>query len=154
MSRPIPALDPLGSRAERTGFIRTESIRLPSADRRRAPSGRSGEKEEPGVTLWAGPKALFINAVLPGVDLEDLQVNITGKHLVFSGLLYPNPIIGKAGRRRPQRTPMDFTHSVELPYVVDADRTEVRKENGLISIILKKDESRTHAGMPVLNRPS
>ena len=146
MSRPIPALDPLGSRAERTGFIRTESIRLPSSDRRTAPSGRSGEKEEPGVTLWAGPKALFINAVFPGIDLDDLQISITGKRLVFSGLLYPNPIIGKAGRRRPQRTPMEFTHSVELPYAVDADRTEVRKDNGLISIILKKDESRTHAG--------
>ncbi len=85
MSRPIPALDPLGNRAERTGFIRTESIRLPSADRRTALSGRSGEKEEPGVTLWAGPKALFINAVFPGIDLEDLQINITGTRLVFSG---------------------------------------------------------------------
>jgi HSP20 family molecular chaperone IbpA len=28
---------------------------------------------------------------------------------------------------------------VVLPYPVDADRAEVRKENGLISIILKKD---------------
>ena len=90
MSRPIPALDPLGSRAERTGFIRTESIRLPSSDRRRAPSGRSGDKEEPGITLWAGPKALFINAVFPGIDLNDLQISITGTRLVFSGLT-PQP---------------------------------------------------------------
>ena len=132
MSRPIPALDPLGSRAERTGFIRTESIRLPS-------SGRSSEREEPGITLWAGPKVLFINAVFPGIDLEDLQIRITGTRLVFSGFLRQKPVIGKSGRRRPQSTPENFTHSVELPYPVDADRAEVRKENGLISIILKKD---------------
>jgi HSP20 family molecular chaperone IbpA len=143
MSRPIPALDPLGNRAERTGFIRTESIRLPSADRRSAPSGRSGEKEEPGVTLWAGPKALFINAVFPGIDLKDLQISITGTRLVFSGFQRPN---GKNGRRRPQGAPMNFSHSVQLPYAVDADRAEVRKENGLISIILKKDESSAHNG--------
>jgi hypothetical protein len=93
MSRPIPALDPRGSRAERTGFIRTEAISLPPADRPR-------EGEDPGLTLWAGPKP---------------------------------------GRRRARRTPTLFHHSVELPYPVDAGRAEVRKENGLISIILKKD---------------
>jgi HSP20 family molecular chaperone IbpA len=139
MSRPIPALDPLGSRAERTGFIRTESIRLP-------PSGRSGEKEKPGIALWAGPKALVINAVFPGMDLEDLQIGITGTRLVFSGFLRQNPAIGKSGRRRPRSTPEPFTHSIELPYPVDADRAEVRKENGLISIILKKDESGARDG--------
>ena len=145
MSRPIPALDPLGSRAERTGFIRTESIQLPTAGRRGAPSGPSGEKEDPGITLWAGPKALFINAVLPGVILEDLQINITGKRLVFSGPLGADTAV-KKGRRRPRGTPKNFSHSVELPYPVDADRAEVRKENGLISIILKKDESSARAG--------
>jgi len=146
MSRPIPALDPRGIRAERTGFIRTESIRLPTSDRPGAPSGRSGEKEEPGVTLWAGPKALFINAVFPGIDLEDLQISITGRRLVFSGPLSADIAIKKAGRRRAQRNPILFSHSVELPYPVDADRAEVRKENGLISIVLKKDDSPARGG--------
>ena len=146
MSRPIPALDPLASRAESTGFIRTESIRLPSSDRRTTPSGRSGEKEEPGVTLWAGPRVLFINAVFPGIDLNDLQIRITGTRLVFSGPLATDAAIKRPGRRRAQRTPAFFSHSMELPYPVDADRAEVRNENGLISIILKKEESRAHGG--------
>ena len=132
MSRPIPALDPRGSRAERTGFIRTEAISLPPADRPR-------EGEDPGITLWAGPKALFINAMFPGIDLNDLQISITGMRLVFSGPLTSDAAIKKPGRRRTQRAPILFRHSVELPYPVDADRAEVRKENGLISIILKKD---------------
>jgi HSP20 family molecular chaperone IbpA len=140
MSRPIPALDPLASRAESTGFIRTESIRLPSSDRRTAPSGRSGEKEEPGVTLWAGPKVLFINAVFPGIDLNDLQIAISGTRLVFSGPLGAETAI-KKGRRRLQSNSKHFTHSLELPYPVDAERAEVRRENGLISIILKKAPS-------------
>ncbi len=146
MSRTIPALDPLGNRAERTGFIRTESIRLPSSVRPNAPSGKAGEKEEPGVTLWAGPQALFINAVFPGIDLEELQINITGTRLVFSGPLSSEKAIKNPGRRRAQRTPVLFSHSVELPYRVDADRADVRKENGLISIVLKKDESPARDG--------
>jgi HSP20 family molecular chaperone IbpA len=146
MSRPIPAIDPLGRRAERTGFIRTESMHLPPSDRPGVPEGRSGEKEDAGITLWAGPKALFINAVFPGIDLNDLQINITGTRLVFSGLLRREPDIGRTGRRRSRGTPESFRHSLELPYPVDADRAEVRRENGLISIILKKDASPARDG--------
>ncbi len=143
MSRPIPAHDPLGRRAEKTGFIRTESVRLPSSLRPNPASGKPGE-EEPGITLWAGPKALFINAVFPGIDLEDLQISITGTRLVFSGLLRLQ--IRNNGRRRAQRPPALFRHSVTLPYRVDANRAEVRKENSLISIVLKKDDSPAHDG--------
>ena len=125
MSRPIPAFDPRGSRAERTGFIRTESVRLPTSD-------RAGEMEDSGITLWAGPKALIINAVFPGIDINELQIHVTGSRLVFSG---PSP----PGRSRVRRTTKFFSHSVELPYTVDADRAEVSKEKGLISITLKKD---------------
>jgi HSP20 family molecular chaperone IbpA len=139
MSRPIPAFDPLGNRAERTGFIRTESIHLPQSD-------RTDEKEGPGITLWAGPKALFINAVFPGIDLKDLQIVVTGTRLVFSGILSTDAAIPKPGRPPAQHTPGIFSHSVELPYPVDADRAEVRKENGLITIILKKDEPRARDG--------
>lgn len=141
MSRPIPALDPLGRRAERTGFVRTESVRLPSSDRPGAPTGRSGEKEEPGITLWAGPRVLFINAVFPGIDLDELQVSITGTRLVFSGPVGSDAATTRPGRRRVLRTPTFFSHSMELPYPVDAERAEVRRENGLISIILKKKPS-------------
>lgn len=132
MTRPIPAIDPRGSRAERAGFIRAESVHLP-------PSDRPGEREDPGITLWAGPKALFINAVFPGIDLNDLEIRITGTRLVFSGPLTSDAAMKKPGRRRVQRTPITFSHSVKLPYPVDADRAEVRKEKGLISIILKKE---------------
>ena len=136
MSRPIPAFDPRGSRAERTGFIRTESVRLPTSD-------RAGEMEDSGITLWAGPKALIINAVFPGIDLNELQIHVTGSRLVFSGPSPPDTAIEKPGRRRVRRTTKIFNHSVELPYTVDAARAEVRKEKGLISITLKKDESGT-----------
>jgi HSP20 family molecular chaperone IbpA len=139
MSRPIPAFDPLGKRAERSGFIRTESIRLPS-DRPGAKTGRSNEKEDPGITLWAGPKVLLINAVFPGIELKDLQIRITGTQLVFSGPLGSDTESARSGRRR-ARTPILFSHSVELPYPVDADRAEVSRDNGLISIVLKKDRS-------------
>jgi HSP20 family molecular chaperone IbpA len=146
MSRPIPAIDPRGIRHERTGFIRTDAVQMP-------PSDQPSEGEDPGITLWAGPKALFINAVFPGMDLNGLQIIVTGTQLVFSGPLI-SAMIKKTGPRRAKRTPIVFSHSVALPYRVDADRVEVRKENGLISIILKRDESQTRNVNACLNRAS
>ena len=46
-----------------------------------------------------------------------------------------------------------LSHTVELPYRVDADRAEVRKEKGLISIVLKKEADPAGSGRPQ-TRPS
>lgn len=137
MSRPIPVLDPNGSRSERTGFIRTESIALPL-------SSRSRQAEGPGFTLWAGPKALVINADLPGIDLDNLQIDIIGARLVFRGTLQSLPPGGDMGRSKGR--PSRFSHVVELPYRVDADRAEVQKGSGLVSIVLKKEQSASGNG--------
>lgn len=139
MNRNVPAFDPRSSRAERRGFIRTEPISLPLAD------GAIGT-EEPGITLWAGPKVLFINALFPGIDLDTLQINIAGNRLVFSGPLYPVPADPMPRKRGVRRNQIPFSHVLELPYPVDSDRAEVRRENGLVSIILKKDQSRVSSG--------
>jgi HSP20 family molecular chaperone IbpA len=105
------------------------------------PSFRSRHGEKPGFTLWAGPTALVINADLPGIDLEALRVDVAGARLIFSGPLRPEPPGRKNGRRQAGGRAGSFSHTIELPYRVDADRAEVRKENGLISIVLKKKES-------------
>lgn len=139
MNRKVPAFDPKGSRAERRGFIRTEPIPLPQADR---PFGA----EEPGITLWAGPKVLLINALFPGIDLDTLQISVTGNRLAFNGPLYPEPADPQSRRRGARRNPIPFSHFMELPYPVDSDSAEVRRENGLVSIILKKDEARASSG--------
>ena len=139
MNRNAPASDPRSSGAERRGFTRTEPISLPRAE---GPIGT----EERGITLWAGPKVLFINALFPGIDLDTLQINIAGNRLVFSGPLYPVPADPMPRKRGVRRNPIPFSHVLELPYPVDSDRAEVRRENGLVSIILKKDESRVSSG--------
>lgn len=125
MARTISVFDPRGSAGERAGFVHAGSW----------PEAHSYRGEKPGYTMWAGPKAILINAVLPGIDLEALQIRVTGKSLTFSGTLRPE----KNGRGREAGRSSGFNRTVELPYSVYADRAEVRKEKGLISVVLKKE---------------
>jgi HSP20 family molecular chaperone IbpA len=112
--------------------IHTKSIRIAQ------PNGSKGA-ETPEIFLLAGVKRLFISADLRGIDLDDLQIRVRETRLIFRGTLRSGLPSGKRGIRHASGT---FTHVIDLPYRVDTDQVEVQNENGLISIVLKKEDSR------------
>lgn len=118
--------------------IRTKSMRLAQ------PNGSKGA-ETPEILLWAEPGSLFISADLRGIDLDDLQIRVKGTRLVFRGTLRSELPSGEGRIRRAKDASGTFTHVLELPYPVDTDQAEVQNENGLISIVLKKEESRQYS---------
>ena len=113
--------------------IRTKSVRVVQ------PNGSRGS-ETPEIFLLAGAKSLFISADLRGIDLDDLQIRVRGTRLIFRGTLRSDLPSGKGGIHRAKSASGIFNHAIELPYPVDVDQAEVQNENGLISIILKKEE--------------
>jgi len=117
--------------------IRTKSVRL-------AKSNGSREAETPEIFLWAGPISLFISADLRGIDLDDLQISVKGTCLIFHGYVRSDLPTEKGGIHQAKKTSGTFSHVLELPYGVDVDQAEVLNENGLISIILKRMESRQY----------
>ena len=115
--------------------IRTKSVRL------KRPNGSEGA-ETPEIFLWAGSESLFISADLRGMDPEDLQIRVSGTRLIFHGTLRPGLTPGKGGIHLTKEASSTFSHALDLPYEVHADGAEVQNENGLISIILRRKESR------------
>jgi HSP20 family protein len=114
--------------------IRAKSVRIVQ------PSG-SGGSEIPEIFLLAGSKSLFISADLRGIDSDDLQIRVKENRLTFRGTLRSNVPSGNGEIHRAKSSSGVFNHVIELPYPVDVDQAEVQNENGLISIILKKEES-------------
>jgi HSP20 family molecular chaperone IbpA len=115
--------------------IRTKSVRITQ------PNG-SKRAETPEIFLLAGSKSLLISADLRGIDLDDLQIRVRETRLIFRGTLRSCLPSGKGGIRQAKIASGTFTHVLELPYRVDPDQAEVQNENGLISIVLKKEKSR------------
>lgn len=109
------------------------------------PPYRSKGKDAPEIILWAGPASLFISADLRGIDLNGLEIRVRGTRLIFHGELCSDLPSVKGRVRQVANVSETFSHVLDLPYEVDVDRAEVQNDNGLISIILKRDESSPHS---------
>jgi HSP20 family molecular chaperone IbpA len=129
-----PSIHPI----EGASRIRTKAIRIAR------PNGSKGE-ETPEIFLLAGSWRLFISADLRGIDLEDLQIRVRGTRLIFRGTLRSALPSEEGEIHQAKNASGTFIHVLELPYRVDADQVEVQNENGLISIILRKEESRQYS---------
>jgi HSP20 family molecular chaperone IbpA len=120
--------------------IRTKAVRV-------AESNGSQKADTPEIILWAVSRSLFISADLRDINLDRLQIHVSGTRLIFHGYLRSDVPAGKGAIRQTKNASKTFSHILELPYEVDADQTEVQNEKGLISIILRGAESRHHSDL-------
>jgi HSP20 family protein len=111
--------------------------------------GPQGAREFPALNAWEEADQLWVEAEVPGLDLKDLEIYVTGgNQLTLKGERRP-PAPGKGVWHRQERAYGSFARSLTLPYPVDADRVEARLENGVLLIKLAKHESARPRKIPV-----
>jgi len=112
-------------------------------------TGAPSEQVFPLVNLYEEGNHLFIEAELPGLKLEDLEIFVTGNsQLTIKGerkLTTPD----KSVRHRQERGFGSFTRSFTLPFPVDPNNVEARFENGVLRIQLAKHASALPRKIPV-----
>ena len=97
--------------------------------------------EYPALNLWEDDEQLYVEAELPGMNLEDLSIFVTGgSQLTISGERKEPATEGISWHRR-ERGYGKFTRVIELPVPVDEDRVEAYFKLGVLTIKLPK-----HAG--------
>jgi HSP20 family protein len=95
----------------------------------------------PPVNVWEDSDAAHVEAELPGLDLKDLEIYVTGgNQLTIKGERKPN-VPEKTVCHREERSYGAFTRTLTLPFNVDADKVEARFENGVLHLRLPKHES-------------
>jgi HSP20 family protein len=95
----------------------------------------------PPVNVYEDGEALWVEAELPGLDLKDLEIYVTGpSQLTLKGERKPQPP-EKAVKHRQERGFGSFLRALDLPYPVDPDHVEARFENGVLRVRLVKHES-------------
>jgi len=95
----------------------------------------------PAVNVWEETDALHVEAELPGLNLTDLEIYVTGgNQLTIKGQRKQMPL-EKGVWHREERTYGEFSRVLTLPYPVDADKVDARFDNGVLRITLPKHEA-------------
>jgi len=94
----------------------------------------------PGMNLWSDGDTAYVEAELPGLTLEDLEVLVAGNELTISGQRkIESPQNAQYHRR--ERASGQFTRSMTLPWEIDADKVQAKLHDGVLTVTLPKCES-------------
>jgi HSP20 family protein len=92
----------------------------------------------PPVNVWDDDENVYLDAELPGIAPEHLEMTITdGNRLTLKGQRQP-PEVGATTWHRQERSFGSFSRTLTLPMLVDSDRVEARFELGNLRVKLPK----------------
>ncbi len=100
-----------------------------------------GQAAYPAVNVWEDGENVFVEAELPGLDLKDLSIFVTGGNQLTIKGERKQVKSEKGVWHRQERSFGQFTRVLTLPVPVDADKVDARFENGVLLIKLAKHES-------------
>lgn len=94
----------------------------------------------PALNVWDGGDALFVEAEVPGIPRENLEILTIGNELTIKGR---RPPLGdeRATYHRRERGTGEFTRLLQLPAEVNAEGVEASLEGGVLTIRLPKAEA-------------
>ena len=95
----------------------------------------------PAMNIWTNPESAVLTTELPGVNPENIDINIVGETLTLSGERQPEQLPEGARYHRQERGYGKFTRSVQLPFQVDTGKVDTRFEKGVLHISLPRAEA-------------
>ncbi|MDX9865791.1 MAG: Hsp20/alpha crystallin family protein [Anaerolineaceae bacterium] len=95
----------------------------------------------PAINIWSNEDGLFVHAEMPGVHVDDIDININGAELTISGQRSPEDIPEDAQYLRRERKFGEFSRTIQLPFAVDADKVDANFKDGVLSVTLPKAEA-------------
>ena len=98
---------------------------------------RRGVAGYPSLNIWEESDVLYAEAELPGIKQDDLELSVVGNQLTIQGRrAAAAPQTGTFHRR--ERAAGEFSHTVVLPYEVDAENVQASLVDGVLKLTLPK----------------
>ena len=101
---------------------------------------RAGSGVFPPLNLTEDQNSYFVRAELPGVSVEDLDIQATVNTLSISGHRTIPVEDEKVKYHRREREAGKFSRMINLPDAVNADAIEARLVNGLLTVKIPKSD--------------
>jgi len=94
----------------------------------------------PAVNMYQTDDEVIVQATLPGMKVEDVQITITGDVLSLKGEFKENSESKDKSYHIREQTYGAFERSLRLPVGVLADKSKAEFKDGILSITLPKSE--------------
>jgi HSP20 family protein len=95
----------------------------------------------PPLNLWEDDDHLYVEAELPGFNLDNLEIVVNGgNQLTLKGERKSCPVEGATWHRQ-ERGCGEFHRVLELPCIVDSDQVSADFKNGVLTVQLPKHKS-------------
>lgn len=107
-----------------------------------APAGSDGgssfaTRGYPPVNVWERGDEFLIEAELPGLNIEDVQIEVVGNELTLKGSR-PGPEESATPFHRKERGHGPFARVLRLPAEVDAEKTRATLKDGVLTVVTPK----------------
>lgn len=99
---------------------------------------RSPETLMPQLDVTESDNDVTVRAEIPGINPEDVRIEVTGRTLLLSGEKTAEHEDKSAGYCYSERQFGRFSRRLALPTQVDADKVDARYRNGVLTIMLPK----------------
>lgn len=94
----------------------------------------------PSINLWEQGDNLYVEAEIPGVKAEELEISVVGNELTLKGRRAPAAEDAATFHRR-ERGVGSFTRVVRLPVEVDNAQVQASLNDGVLLVTLPKHEA-------------
>ena len=94
----------------------------------------------PPLNLWEDDNNLFVEAELPGFELSELDITVTGDNQLSIKGERKQPEMEKGTWHRQERGYGSFSRLIELPQHVDADKVSAEFKHGVLTVTMPKKE--------------
>jgi HSP20 family protein len=95
----------------------------------------------PPLNVWEAGENVCVEAELPGMDLNDLEIYINGGNQLSIKGERKLPELGQGSWHRRERGYGAFARVLDLPSAVDADRVQAEFKHGVLTVTLPKTEA-------------
>jgi len=95
----------------------------------------------PAINIWRNDDGLFLHAEMPGIRVEDIEININANELTLTGQRSMDELPEGAVYLRRERNFGKFSRSIQLPFAVNVDKVQASFKDGVLNIALPKAEA-------------
>jgi HSP20 family protein len=102
--------------------------------------GRASHRGFPALNVWEDSECLHVEAEVPGLSLNDVEIFVIGNELTVKGR---RPALkgNELNYHRQERGTGEFSRTVTLPYEVNSEKVDATLKDGVLTLTLPKAEA-------------